>query len=168
MIDIDDDDDDEVELIENQSPKGPTAILYGAPFLPWPLSPLERLVEIRNPRELTARVRIHLGNDQRLHVALERLRPEEERLSDRKMKKLLHRMLPIRSEYLNAELVVPPGGTVEIPSGWLPALRKVRDGFVVGGLAHFIEVVGEQNPPTLAAALSDDPPLPSAIRRRDK
>jgi hypothetical protein len=134
----------------------------------WPITVLDTFVEVKNPRppEMPVRADIAIGVDPFIHVQLERLRPD--RMSDELMAKLLERHRPIRREYLRVILTIPGGATMKIPMSWLRALRKVDpdSGLVTGGLAPFIEVAGEANPPRLASALLGDERPPVPTRRR--
>jgi hypothetical protein len=122
-------------------------------------------VDVRNPLERAAIVDINLGVDPQLHMALERLRPKSEQLDENTVRSRFHKHQALRAEYVRVRLEWSAGGVIRIPREWVAALRRVRNGYVVSGLAPFVELVGEENPP-LHAALYDPEPVPSAPRRR--
>lgn len=74
--------------------------------------------------------------------------------------------LSLRGEFLRCHLEIPQLGTVTIPRVWCRALRGVRDGVVVSGLAPRIQVVGESDPPALSVAFMPRKPSPLDPKRR--
>jgi hypothetical protein len=142
----------------------PTFVEYSTIGDRWPIRPTDTWVTLHNPRDVEARADCWLGPDARIGVALEQQRPEHDRLPIAEIERRLKTRMPVRREYLYVRFRVPAGGELRIPREFLPAIRKVRDGLVIGGLIPFIEVVDESEPPSLHPSLL--PPTPPAAPRR--
>lgn len=187
------DDDDDLQPTQAGAPELPRALKeklfdYSEPAMPalryssvgpekWPPSTAygARLgfTVWKNPTARDVRMHLNLGPDPNLHSGFEMaLVPAQYRIPRGRALELFKIGQPLRREYTRVLICIPAGETLALPAIWDQAIRTVKDGWVVAGMAPQLVVNDEQNPPPLHSSLipesdkHDPPPAARAAARR--